>query len=196
MKQFVETIRIEKGVPMLLEQHLARLHNTALHYFGTNLEIPDLPSLLLSELKDEVVKCRILYSDKIENIEFGTYKKRNIQKLKIVHDNNIDYIYKSTNRKSLDALLEQKGDADEIIIIKNGFVTDTSFSNLLFENEDGFFTPNSFLLNGVQRQNLIKSGLIQELAIRENDIWRFTKIHLINAMLLPGEIVVDINEVR
>ncbi|MBP1616176.1 MAG: hypothetical protein H6Q14_3 [Bacteroidetes bacterium] len=193
MKQFVETIRVENGVPRLFAEHFARLQNTALHYFGTSLEISAQQLLPPPGIKENVLKCRVLYSGKIENIEFQPYQKRNIRNLKLVHDNCIDYTYKSTDREQLNRLLAQKGDADEIIIVKNGFVTDSSFSNLLFENEEGLFTPSSFLLNGVQRQSLLKSGLIRELCIREEDISNFSKIHLINAMLLPGDIVLGTN---
>ncbi len=196
MKQFVETIRIENGVPRLFDEHVARLQNTALHYFGTSLEISIQQLLPPPAMKQNVLKCRVLYSEKIESVEFEPYQKRNIQNLKLVHDNRIGYTYKSTDREQLNRLLAQKGDADEIIIVKNGFVTDSSFSNLLFENEEGLFTPSSFLLNGVQRQSLLKSGLIRELAIREEDISNFSKIHLINAMLLPREIVIGINQVK
>lgn len=195
MKQFVETIRIENGVPNLFEEHLARLQRTARHYFGASLDISAHELLPPPEMKENVLKCRVLYSDKIESIEFEPYQKRNIRSLRVVHDNDIDYAYKSTDRERLNRLFAQRGDADEIIIVKNGLVTDTSFSNLLFENKDGLFTPDSFLLNGVQRQSLLQSGLAHELTISAEDIPRFTKIHLINAMLLPGDVVVNVHDI-
>lgn len=196
MKQFVETIRIENGVPRLFEEHLFRLQNTALYCFGTKLHLSQQMLAAPIEMKGNVIKCRVVYSDKIDGIEFEPYQKRNIRSLKLVYDNDIDYRYKSTDRDPLNRLLAQRGDADEIIIVKNGFVTDSSFSNLLFENKDGLFTPDSFLLNGVQRQSLLKLGLVRELSIREEDIANFTQIHLINAMLLPGHAVVDVRNIR
>ncbi len=195
MRQFLETIRIVNGVPMLLKEHAARMGNTMLYHFKTDnshlLETIEIPE----QFRLGLVKCRVVYSDRIEKIEFSSYEKRIIRSLKIVTDDAIDYRFKSVDRTSLNQLMEQKGAADDVIIVKNGFVTDSSFSNLLFENEKGLFTPNTPLLYGIQRQNLLKSGLITEIRITRQDIEKFSKIHLINAMLLPYECVVEIEHI-
>jgi 4-amino-4-deoxychorismate lyase len=195
MKQFVETIRVQDGALLHFDSHLERLRHTMFHFFGT---VPSI-SMRYIELPEVMrlgtVKCRILYSKHIESVEFQPYQKRLIRSLKIVHDDAIDYGYKSTDRKPLQQLLEQKQQADEIIIVKNGFVTDSSFSNLLFENEEGFFLPDTFLLNGIQRQSLLRQQLVREIPIREEDIPNFSRVHLVNAMLHPGEMTVDIQKV-
>ena len=61
---------------------------------------------------------------------------REIRSLKVVVDDRIDYSFKSADRSSLNRLTAQKGDCDEIIIVKNGLVTDTSFTNIaVFDGE-------------------------------------------------------------
>lgn len=194
MKQFLETIRVENGEFVHLNKHLARLQQTISFFYGKNVELAEREIQVPENFSKGLVKCRIIYSDSIEKIEFQSYQKRPIKRLKIVYDNTIDYAYKSTDREMINQLYLQKGDADEIIIVKDGFVTDSSFSNLLFENEKGLFTPTTYLLNGIQRQFLLEKKIIRECPIKEENIYRYSRIHLINAMLLPGDIVIDIVE--
>lgn len=76
-------------------------------------------------------KARVVYGIQgVKAIEYAPYKMKEIHSLKVVEDNNIDYTYKSTDRSALNALVAQKDDCDEIIIVKNGLITDTSFTNL------------------------------------------------------------------
>ena len=196
MMQFVETIRVENGVPQHLAAHSERLRKTAALHFGVDLHISVDDIQVPENLKENLLKCRILYSDSIEKFEFSVYEKRQIETLKVLHDNDIDYTYKSSDREDLNRLFQQRNSADEIIIVKNGWVTDSSFSNLLFEDEEGvLFTPSTFLLNGIQRKRLLEKKRVQESPISEADILRYSKIHLINAMLSPGDLVVEINKV-
>lgn len=191
MKQFIETIRIENGVFCQLEAHISRLHDTIQKYYGTK-KIVSMDELAVPEnLTDGLVKCRIVYSDRIEKIEYLSYEKRTIESLQIVEDNEIEYAYKSMDRTHLNDLFLKRGLADDIIIVKNGFVTDSSFSNLLFENEDGLFTPDTYLLNGIQRRYLLKYGLVAERKIRIDNIPEYTQVHLINAMLQIGDCIVS-----
>ena len=69
-----------------------------------------------------------------------------------------------------------------IIIIKNNQITDTSYSNLLFLKDKTWFTPKSYLLNGVMRQNLLKLKKIKEAEITLDNIKEFTHFQLINAL--------------
>ena len=72
---------------------------------------------------------------------------------------------------------------DDIIFIKNGFVTDSLSANLVFENENGLFTPKTYLLAGTKRALLLEKGIIQEIDISKNDIAFYQKIRFINAMM-------------
>jgi len=114
--------------------------------------------------------------------------------LALVHDNDIAYEYKWVDRPELDRLFSHKGEASEIIIIKDGKVTDGFYYNLVFEKEGKLFTSDTPLLQGTQRASLIQKGKITETTISEEDIFDFDKIHLINAMTLPGKLVVDIKK--
>jgi 4-amino-4-deoxychorismate lyase len=51
---------------------------------------------------------------------------------------------------------ENQSKTEEIIIVKNNCITDTSYTNLLFLKDEKWYTPSTYLLNGVMRQHLLK----------------------------------------
>ena len=79
--------------------------------------------------------------------------------------------------------LKKKGECDDILIIKNGLITDTSFTNIVLENEDGLFTPTSYLLEGTKRRALLETGRIKETIVKPEDLGNYSKLYLINAMI-------------
>lgn len=194
---FIETIKVKDGVFYNLPLHIARLERTAVHFFGMA------PSLKLSEgmipemLKIGLVKCRVTYSSEIISIEFEPYAFRRISSLTLVEDNDIDYMYKSVDRNSLNTLYSQRNSGDDTLIVKNGWITDTSYANVVFENAQGLFTPKSYLLGGIKRQYLLEKGIIKELAVSKHDIASFTKLYLINAMIdLEDEICIPTSALK
>ena len=95
MCQFIETIRIERGVVYNLDYHTERMNQTRAVFW------PDEPPLNLSEslkpiMNVEMIKCRVVYSRWIEEILYTPYQIRPVHSLQIVHSDNIDYTYKST----------------------------------------------------------------------------------------------------
>ena len=124
----------------------------------------------------------MLYVNEIESIEFLPYSFRKKQKVGIVQADEIDYSYKYANREKLEKLIAGT-DFDDIIIVKNGYVTDALFSNLVFETEKGLFTPKTFLLPGTKRQYLLDKQVISETTIRAKDIFDYSKIRFINSMI-------------
>ena len=80
-------------------------------------------------------------------------------------------------------LYNSKQEADDILIVKNGWVTDSSYANLIFKLGDKWITPASYLLNGTMRQQLIERGEIQCEPISLVDIGKFANVKLINSMV-------------
>jgi len=128
-------------------------------------------------------KCRIIYSNQIEKIEFTPYTIPSIKSLKIVVDNQIEYSHKYLNRAQLHQLYEQKEDCDDILIAKNGLITDTCFANILFYNGKEWVTPAKPLLKGTQRAMLLEKEKIMTANIRVGDLKYFAKARMINAMI-------------
>jgi 4-amino-4-deoxychorismate lyase len=105
-----------------------------------------------------------------------------IHALRLVRGNP-DYAFKYADRGALEKLLKLKSSCDEILIVRNGLITDTSFSNVLLQQGDRFFTPATFLLNGTRRQQLLREGIITEKEIPAAELQNYDYILLINAML-------------
>ena len=76
----------------------------------------------------------------------------------------------------------QQARSGEIIIVKNNHITDTSFSNILFKKGKDWFTPSTYLLNGVQRQHLLQKNKIKEAEITMQNVSEYSHFQLINAM--------------
>ena len=80
------------------------------------------------------------------------------------------------------------------LIVRDGWVTDTSFTNVVFEDVvGGLYTPDTYLLEGTRRQGLLDAGKIQACPIRVEDIGHFQRVLLVNAMIgLEDEISVPV----
>ena len=128
-------------------------------------------------------KCRVIYSTTIEKTEFIPYHLPKIRSLKLVVDDQIYYSHKYLDRKPIERLLSGKGDCDDILIIKNGLITDTSFANILFFNGKEWITPALPLLKGTRRAQLLDEEKIRTADIRTEDLKYFQKARLINAMI-------------
>ena len=53
---------------------------------------------------------------------------------------------------------------------------------MLFDGHN-YITPQHYLLNGVQRQYLLKTGIIKSKEVTIADLKYYKTLHLINAML-------------
>lgn len=188
MHRFVESIKVKDGIIENIEYHNRRFEFTMLSFFKSawKINLADLITVPEKYTKG-VYKCRVVYSSGIEKIEFTPYSKRYIRTVKLVYDNEIDYTFKYEDKSSLDKLKALYPDYDEILIVKNGMVTDSSFSNIAFFNGTEWLTPAVPLLKGTKREKLISDGFIYPVAIRPDDIHDYKKISFINAMLDLGE---------
>lgn len=182
MSQFIESIKVEDQEIYLLELHQKRVNQTFSH-FGKEDSI-DLAKIYknLEHDEDGLFKLRVSYDlDKRIRTQMIPYAIPEIQDFQLVENNSFDYSFKFEDRKELDKM-KMKSKAEEIIIVRNNHITDTSFSNLLFLKGKDWFTPNSFLLNGVQRQHLLKQKKIKEAEITLQNIKQFSHFQLINAL--------------
>ena len=202
-QQFVETIKIKNGKALALPYHQARMERTIRRFFPSFTSFPsiasadiNLSSLISPKEEMDFYKARVVYGAQgVEAIEYAPYKMKEIHSLKVVEDDSIDYTYKSTDRSALNALAAQKGDCDEIIIIKNGLITDTSFTNLALFDGNRWLTPKHPLLLGTKRAQLLEAGIIKEAELTLEDLKKAEKVSLFNAMIDFGELVIGIRRV-
>lgn len=179
-----ETIKIDRGVPLRLEWHQRRMDYAFHVLLGSNnplqlkelLKVPD-------TFGEGLVKCRFLYSREDFEIQFLAHTPRQVTSLKLVYCDTIDYSHKYSNRSMLEDLSGQKGEADDILIVRDGLITDTSFSNIVFFDGASWLTPEEPLLEGTARNRLIAEGKISAARIRMEDLIQFQAFRLINAMI-------------
>lgn len=135
-------------------------------------------------------KCRLQYDQNTLSAEFVPYARPTIQCVSIMDAETITYPHKYVSRPQLDELFYQKGCADEIIMIKNGLVTDAYYYNLIFEKNSSWYTPTTPLLKGTMRQLYLDNRKLIPVDIERKDIINFDLIHFINAMNEPGKITI------
>jgi 4-amino-4-deoxychorismate lyase len=172
------------GVYYNLPLHAARLEKACVEYLGLEkgwnlseyLEAKERPAAGL-------FKCRVLYDERTIHAEFLPYHFRPARSLKIVYDDTISYEYKFVDRRVLDEHYKNRGQCDDILIIRNDLVTDSFSANIIFNDNGRWITPASCLLKGTMRQLLIDEGHVTERAVHSADISGFASFKLINAMM-------------
>ena len=184
MYPLVETIRIMNGVPQNLKWHQERYQRSFRIFYEED------PTFIL---KDEIivpaaliqgtVKCRFLYNKSSCRTEFQSYSLTRINSLKLIEDDTMEYSHKFTERDSINNLLKKRGNCDDILIVKNGCITDSSIANIVFFDGEKWVTPITPLLNGTARERLLHDGKITAGIIRMEDLKMFSHFRLINAMM-------------
>lgn len=200
---FLETIKLLNGKFYQLDLHEARIRRTQNILFPTlNQQGFSLPKAILEKLTQKAIslptkglyRCRILYRETIELIEFIPYTRREIRSLKLI-ESDLDYRFKSSDRTELNRLFNLREECDDILIVKNGYITDTTIANiaLLHTETNIWHTPETPLLRGTKREALISTGKITLKKITPEDLEQeqYTKIALFNAMIDFGEIILS-----
>lgn len=182
MSRFFESIKIEDQKIYLLDLHQKRVNETFAN-FGKDGSI-DLEKIFknLQHDEDGLYKLRISYDlDKSFHTQIIPYAISEINSFRLVENNTYDYSFKFDDRAEFERM-KNKAKASEIIIVKNNHITDTSFSNLLFLKGKEWFAPKTYLLNGVQRQYLLKGKRIKEAEISLQNLKEYSHFQIINAM--------------
>ncbi len=184
MYPLFETVKIEEGLWCNLAAHQGRMEQACRQIWGTipNLDIKN-QILIPEQFKKGLVKCRIPYGPQMGTPIFQKYAKKPVSSLQLVACKGLDYALKFTDRSKLDYLYSYKGDCDDVLISIEGLVTDTSYSNVVFWDGTRWITPELPLLEGTQRQVLLTSNQIHREKIKVNELHKYSKVVLINAML-------------
>lgn len=192
-----ESIKVSNKRLFNISYHNQRFNQARTMLFGLNDWIDLLDIIIFPEnLGNGLYKCKVPYGKNIGNIEFTPYHKPLIRSLMIVEADDIEYGHKFTDRSAIDFLFQKKGDCDDILIVKKGLITDTSYCNILFFDGNNWLTPSHPLLPGTKRARLIKEGIIKPATIKQNDLKHYNYAALINAMLdLDPTVVIPIENI-
>ena len=194
MYPFLETIRVEDGVPHNLRYHQLRMTDIMCRFFP-HTPVPSLASELEARKWPAGItwKVHVEYDARgITLFKADEYHIRHIARLRLVVCDDIDYAYKSADRRRLETLFALRGEADEVVIIRNGLLTDTSYSNIALFDGRHWVTPRQPLLRGTMRQSLLDAGVLTEQDIKAEDWSSYRRVSLINAMMPLGRLVCKI----
>ncbi len=190
MCRYIETIRIEKGRLRNIAYHDRRMNEARREVWGVDRSA-SLETYIDASPYEERTRCRVTYGRDVESVEFFPYQIRPVHSLQLVRGGQIEYRRKRADRSELNALFACRGEADDVLIVRGGLLTDTSIANIALGDGTGWYTPASPLLEGTQRACLLDAGMIRPLDIHADDLFRFQKIRLFNAMIDFGEIEID-----
>lgn len=183
MFPLLETIRIIDGIPRNLDYHQKRFENSYEKFYGTKtkLKLAEIISVP-PEYNEGKIKARFLYNNDSYECNFSKYIPIKISSLRLIVNNNIEYSLKYADRTAINNLYEMRGECDDILIIKNGIITDSSFANIVLFDRRTWFTPKKPLLKGSCRERLIFEGKITPAEIKVEDLKLFSEFKLINAL--------------
>ena len=128
-----------------------------------------------------VFRVKVVYGEGIIKVEVAPYEMTSIHTLTRIHS-DILYDHKYTDRQALDDIYAQRGEADDVLIVKNGLVTDTTIANVAFFDGQRWLTPTQPLLKGTFRARLLDRGAIREAEIEISAIERFQHVAIMNAL--------------
>ncbi len=185
MYQLLETIKVHNYSPQKIFLHQMRMDFSYQKLFKKQN-----PFDLLNIFKKIVINDNKIYKWRVEYNEFDfktnseIYKIKNINTLKIIEvESEFDYSLKFTNREKIIKYYDLKSNCDDIIFVKNGFLTDSSYTNLVFKKNQKLYSPNTPLLKGTMRHYLIENNIIKETAVKIDDIKNYEGVYLINSMM-------------
>ncbi len=95
MCRLIETIKIKNRELQNLYYHNLRFNKARKDVFNS-IQFIDLAKTIKipSDFNNQIYKCRVLYTSEIENIEYSSYSLPNINNLKLIYDDNIEYFHK------------------------------------------------------------------------------------------------------
>ena len=183
MSRFIETIKLLDGELKNLKYHQARLERTRRSELGLRHH-PRLEEVIRvpEGLDRGLFKCRVLYRKEVELIEYEPAQPLRVERLKLVYADSISYGCKYEDRSSLKKLFELREGCDEILIVKDGCITDSYVANVAFREGSTWVTPDTPLLAGTMRASLLDSGDLQLRRIRPVDLKSYQELKLINAL--------------
>jgi len=196
MCRFVESIKLKDGVFFRLKYHQERVNKTFENYFPDEDPIKIFDSLNQVVLPGEgVFKLRLVYDTDVLSLDFSPYVRREIKSLKLVETAIESSPYKFEDRNAYNSAFENREKCDDVLLVRNGLLTDTSYCNIALFDGEKWITPKEPLIYGTNRAETMVNELIVEDDIKVEDLQKFKKICLFNAMIEFEELVLDIRSI-
>ncbi|WP_339841219.1 aminotransferase class IV [uncultured Maribacter sp.] len=183
MYPLFESVCIENGQMKNGQYHELRFKTSYFQFYGCEPKFSLFDKLNLPQL-DRCLKykLRIDYKETDSTWTVSEYLNKIPTSLLLLKDDDIDYNLKYTDRKQLNQLYYKKVDFEDVLIVKNGHITDATYSNIIFTDGHKIVTPSTPLLHGTCRARLIAEEKITEAPIKVDTIHLFESFQLINAL--------------
>ena len=144
-----------------------------------------------------VMKWRLVYGrDGVTECTCTPYRLRPVCSLRLVEADKVDYAYKFLDRSALERCFARRGDADDVLLVRDGLLTDTSIANIALYDGRQWCTPAHPLLCGVKRRSLLESRIITERDIRAEELGRYSLVRVFNALIDWGEVELPVSAIR
>ena len=179
-----ESICVLDGTIQNAEYHQQRFEKSYHTFYGRPPKYGLFDSISIpTQFSNGKVKLRISYNKRRKSVAFSNYIEKTITSLKLIADNQIDYSLKYQKRAVINNLYRQRNGCDDVLIVKNDMITDSSYSNIIFFDGNNWVTSNTPLLEGTMRRKLIQQNIIDAIPISTKDLKQFEAFQLINAMI-------------
>ena len=196
MCRFVESIKLKDGVFYRLQLHQQRVNRAFEAFYPTREPIDVVETLFQTVFPQEgVYKCRLVYDSDLQSLDIAPYVRREIRSLKLVETTQESLPYKQEDRTEFNAAFAQRGGCDDVLLVKDGLLTDTSYCNIALYDGENWYTPRTPLLYGVNRMQLLSEGKLLEKDIKASELMNFQYIRLFNAMIEFGELQLDVSAI-
>lgn len=192
--RLLETLRWDPdGGYLLLEEHLARLGRSALH-FGLEVDPHTLRTALEAAVAGAPVPCRVrllVGADGRPSVEATPLGEPRQAPLRVglavepVDPADPWLRHKTTRREVYQAALAGRPDCDEVILhTAGGELTEAATANLVLELDGRLLTPRAEagLLPGTFRERLLREGTVAEARLSRDHLARASRLWLVNSV--------------
>lgn len=197
MCRFIESIKLQDGKFYRIALHQARVDKVFADFYPAVKPINLVELLMKSDFPETGIhKCRIVFDSEVQFLEYLPYVRREIKSLKLVETDMETLPYKIEDRTKLDIAFAKREACDDVLMIRNDLLTDTSYSNIALFDGENWITPKSPLLFGVNRAQLVAENKLIQKDIKVSELFNFQRISLFNAMIEFGELEIQIDAIK
>jgi para-aminobenzoate synthetase / 4-amino-4-deoxychorismate lyase len=189
----LETMRLQKGLVVRREQHLARVADAAAH-FGFRWD----PAAVAQALDEAVaghpsgvwrLRLLIAHSGAATTTCTGHVDDERVWRVALapepVDSSDERLRYKTTHRDLYTRARAARSDVDDVLLWnERGEVTEATIANIVVELEGRWYTPpiSCGLLPGVFRAAVLDADMVRERVVTKDDLRRATRLWLINSL--------------
>lgn len=184
MSRFLETIRICDGQPLHLDWHQGRVSDTFSKFYPGAAPFR-LESLFRTSTPPagSDLRWRIRYDHISCETEFSSFQVKPLQSLQLIRlPPEYSYWYKFADRRILELASSRRGVADDVLLIRDGWITDTTVANVAFLKNNRWYTPAIPLLAGTTWKRLVTHGTLTPRPIHVHDLDRYEACAVFNAL--------------